>query len=96
MDETEVTNSEYRQFVNWVRDSVIRRKLAVKAVEALGYDVANDAAELEEGIGMFYPLSMMTDSDPDPDMDANNKSFPTLYNNYQHRSVHKSKHHIKP
>lgn len=67
MDETEVTNSEYRQFVNWVRDSVIRRKLAVKAVEALGYDVANDAAELEEGIGMFYPLSMMTDSDPDPE-----------------------------
>ena len=23
MDETEITNSEYRQFVNWVRDSVV-------------------------------------------------------------------------
>ncbi len=28
MDATEITNSEYRQFVNWVRDSIIRTKLA--------------------------------------------------------------------
>jgi formylglycine-generating enzyme len=28
MDETEITNSEYRQFVNWVRDSIIRLELA--------------------------------------------------------------------
>ncbi|OBX23009.1 T9SS ring complex lipoprotein PorK/GldK [Gelidibacter algens] len=31
MDETEITNSEYRQFVNWVRDSTIRTKLAIIA-----------------------------------------------------------------
>ena len=31
MDETEITNAEYRQFVMWVRDSVIRTKLALKA-----------------------------------------------------------------
>jgi len=32
MDATEVTNNEYRQFVNWVRDSVAARKLGkVKA-----------------------------------------------------------------
>ena len=31
MDETEITNSEYRQFVNWVRDSIIRTKLAEEA-----------------------------------------------------------------
>lgn len=31
MDETEITNSEYRQFVEWVRDSIIRRKLAIIA-----------------------------------------------------------------
>ena len=24
MDETEITNNEYRQFVNWVRDSIAR------------------------------------------------------------------------
>ena len=33
MDETEITNSEYRQFVNWVRDSTIRTKLAIIADE---------------------------------------------------------------
>ena len=31
MDETEITNSEYRQFVQWVRDSVIRARLAIEA-----------------------------------------------------------------
>lgn len=31
MDETEITNSEYRQFVQWVRDSVVRMKLAILA-----------------------------------------------------------------
>ncbi len=31
MDETEITNSEYKQFVHWVRDSIVRTKLAVFA-----------------------------------------------------------------
>jgi gliding motility-associated lipoprotein GldK len=33
MDETEITNSEYRQFVEWVKDSIIRTKLAISAAE---------------------------------------------------------------
>lgn len=33
MDETEITNGEYRSFVNWVKDSVIRSKLAIFAEE---------------------------------------------------------------
>ncbi len=33
MDETEITNSEYRQFVYWVRDSILRTKLAILADE---------------------------------------------------------------
>ena len=28
MDQTEITNNEYRQFVHWVRDSIIRKYLA--------------------------------------------------------------------
>ena len=28
MDETEITNNEYRQFTNWVRDSIVRSFLA--------------------------------------------------------------------
>jgi gliding motility-associated lipoprotein GldK len=34
MDETEITNSEYRQFVEWVKDSTIRTKLAIEAEES--------------------------------------------------------------
>ena len=36
MDETEITNSEYRQFVEWVKDSTIRTRLAVLADEVGG------------------------------------------------------------
>lgn len=46
MDETEITNSEYRQFVNWVKDSTIRLKLAVLADEV-------GATPGDEGIGDF-------------------------------------------
>lgn len=56
MDITEITNGEYRQFVNWVRDSIVRRELArmetelgVEAEEAryfrVQYDPYNEAAE---------------------------------------------------
>ena len=38
MDETEITNAEYRQFVYWVRDSVIRTELAKRAEEVMGGD----------------------------------------------------------
>ena len=31
MDETEITNNEYRQFVEWVKDSTIRMRLAILA-----------------------------------------------------------------
>lgn len=33
MDETEITNSQYRQFVEWVKDSVVRTRLAILADE---------------------------------------------------------------
>ncbi|QCW98763.1 gliding motility lipoprotein GldK [Aggregatimonas sangjinii] len=33
MDDTEITNSEYRQFVEWVQDSIVRTRLAVLADE---------------------------------------------------------------
>jgi len=34
MDETEIKNSEYRQFVEWVKDSTIRVRLAIMAEES--------------------------------------------------------------
>ncbi|MDR2691848.1 MAG: SUMF1/EgtB/PvdO family nonheme iron enzyme [Dysgonamonadaceae bacterium] len=39
MDETEVTNAEYRQFVYWVRDSIIRERL---------YSAGDDTYKIEE------------------------------------------------
>jgi sulfatase modifying factor 1 len=33
MDETEITNNEYRQFVHWVRDSIARRILGEEVDE---------------------------------------------------------------
>ena len=35
MDDTEITNIEYRQFINWVRDSIIRRLLGDQYPEYL-------------------------------------------------------------
>ena len=45
MDETEVTNSKYRQFVNYVRDSILRERLA--EVDET-YRVVKTDKELEE------------------------------------------------
>ncbi|WP_082379427.1 gliding motility lipoprotein GldK [Pseudalgibacter alginicilyticus] len=47
MDATEITNSEYRQFVNWVRDSTIRTRLAILA------DEVGATPGDEEGIGQY-------------------------------------------
>ena len=43
MDETEITNNEYRQFVDWVRDSIIRKELAIQGVE--DFILKNDEGE---------------------------------------------------
>ncbi len=42
MDETEITNSKYKQFVFWVRDSIIRERLADPAFGG------NEAFKIEE------------------------------------------------
>lgn len=44
MDDTEIRNSEYQEFVSYVRDSIVRQRLAERAYE-LGYDgTANTAS----------------------------------------------------
>ena len=49
MDETEISNSEYKQFVNWVKDSIIRTELALMADFASGGSLLNDNGELLTG-----------------------------------------------
>ncbi len=49
MDETEITNNEYRQFTIWVRDSIMRKKLAADFPEAyalIGEDEFGDEGPL--------------------------------------------------
>tara|TARA_B110000037_G_scaffold152430_1_gene171917 strand:- start:269 stop:1627 length:1359 start_codon:yes stop_codon:yes gene_type:complete len=52
MDETEITNSEYRQFVFWVRDSILRLKLAEMA------ELEGKTPEDESGIGAYAYISV--------------------------------------
>ena len=40
MDETEITNNEYRQFTNWVRDSILRYYLMEQLPEDYGIAVS--------------------------------------------------------
>ena len=47
MDQTEITNNEYRQFVNWVRDSIMRRTLAKAGIDGFLKE-GNDYDMLDE------------------------------------------------
>jgi len=63
MDETEITNNEYRQFVDWVRDSILRFRLAegmVEGYEYINYADMNNPTFYEEYVGLNYPDSMQT------------------------------------
>jgi len=58
MDNTEITNAEYRQYVNWVKDSIVRTKLAILAYE-LGL------TSEDGGIGLYaFKESDTTDMTP--------------------------------
>ena len=49
MDETEITNNEYRQFTNWVRDSILRHHLMEQLPEDYGIAVKDYADGMETG-----------------------------------------------
>jgi gliding motility-associated lipoprotein GldK len=49
MDESEITNSEYTSFVEWVRDSIVRTELALTAYDR-SYLVDTDGEGSDEGI----------------------------------------------
>lgn len=52
MDDTEIRNSEYQEFVSYVRDSIVRQRLAERAYE-LGYDGTANTASGQGGISDF-------------------------------------------
>ena len=60
MDETEISNREYMQFIEWVKDSIVRTKLAEKAVYvALGVtqDNTKDFKDIEQTWSEFNDLA---------------------------------------
>jgi hypothetical protein len=48
MDQMEISNNKYRQFVFWVRDSILRTKLAEAGVPDREYYVVDDEGNVVE------------------------------------------------
>ncbi|AYN02786.1 MULTISPECIES: gliding motility lipoprotein GldK [unclassified Flavobacterium] len=76
MDETEITNSEYRQFVEWVKDSTMRVRLAIMADE-MGQKPGGGADAKGKKSGSIGDYAF-NDSDPEK-MTAYDKY---MYDNY--------------
>jgi gliding motility-associated lipoprotein GldK len=74
MDETEITNREYRQFVEWVKDSTIRVRLAILADETGAKSGAEGGGKNSGSIGDYA----FNDADPEK-MTAYDKY---MYDNY--------------
>ena len=55
MDETEITNGEYKQFVRWVRDSIVRDALAKRAITELGPTPSQEDLDADNSINSFFP-----------------------------------------
>lgn len=78
MDETEITNSEYRQFVEWVKDSTIRFRLAILAEES-GQAATGDAQGKGKNTGSIADYSFSNNNSDPEKMTAYDKY---MYDNY--------------
>ena len=56
MDETEITNGEYKQFVNWVKDSVVRDALAKRAISEIGPNPTQEDLDKDNSINTYFPV----------------------------------------
>ncbi|HAP71914.1 MAG TPA: gliding motility-associated lipoprotein, partial [Cryomorphaceae bacterium] len=80
MDQTEITNNEYRQFVQWVRDSIARVRLAEGLVEDFEYiDFADleDPTYYQDYVALNYPDSMMRRLNWDPFLEWEKNRYPS-------------------
>jgi gliding motility-associated lipoprotein GldK len=78
MDETEITNSEYRQFVEWVKDSTIRFRLAILAEDS-GQSAAGDGKGKGKNTGSIADYSFKNNNTDPEKMTAYDKY---MYDNY--------------
>ena len=47
---------KYRQYVNWVKDSIVRQSLAVRAIEEIGESPSQEDLDKENSINSYFPL----------------------------------------
>jgi gliding motility-associated lipoprotein GldK len=79
MDQTEITNNEYRQFVHWVRDSIARVRLAEEFVEDFAWIDLSDMEDpnyFQEYIALEYPDSMTRRLNWDPYLEWDKNRYP--------------------
>ncbi len=81
MDETEITNSEYRQFVEWVKDSTIRVRLAILADEN-NIKQPDDKGKKGSTIGDYAFNSIDTTAAKKKDRSNNGVYDKYMYDNY--------------
>jgi gliding motility-associated lipoprotein GldK len=67
MDQHEIANNEYRQFVFWVRDSLMRDQLAQNEIEGFGISEREDGREMDRFINKGYKLDWETEIDMEND-----------------------------
>lgn len=79
MDQTEITNNEYRQFVHWVRDSITRFRLAEEMIEGYEYVDFNEMDEptfYQEYVAMNAPDSLTRFLDWEPYLEWDVNRYP--------------------
>lgn len=92
MDETEITNNEYRQFVEWVKEYHIRRLLAENGVE--GFAIEDEEGDGETRINWDTKIRFTPEIDevlselylPEEERFAHRKEFDVRKLNYEYWS----------
>ena len=81
MDQTEITNNEYRQFVNWVRDSILRYRLGedglVEGYELIDMANLDDPTFYQEYVALNYPDEMQKTINWEPYLEWGVNNYPS-------------------
>lgn len=81
MDQTEITNNEYRQFVYWVRDSIVRFRLGdeelVEGYELKDLNNMDELTPYQEYVSLNYPDSMQRHIDWDKRLIWDKNRYPS-------------------
>lgn len=81
MDQTEITNNEYRQFVRWVRDSITRFRLGedglVEGYELIDMANIDNPTFFQEYVALNYPDSMQRRINWEPILEWRTERYPS-------------------